>query len=141
MLRPNRQHPGRRGPEIGPSLPSKSIKKEERPQQKQINSNTYGQTNRWHKSWNKDYQAANKLRNNKIVNKNYRFVTGEKIMETSSAMPQKAVYSIIERENDHNIWIRVGAGWINRDGSINIRLDALPLGNRLQIRDADETKQ
>ena len=62
-------------------------------------------------------------------------------METNSSMPRKNVYSIIERENDHNIWVKVGVGWINRDGSINIRLDALPLGDRLQIRDAEESKQ
>jgi hypothetical protein len=62
-------------------------------------------------------------------------------METNSSKPRKSVYSIIERENDHNIWVKIGTGWINRDGSLNIRLDALPLSDRLQIRDAEESKQ
>ena len=62
-------------------------------------------------------------------------------MDTNSSAPRKIVYSIIERENDHNIWVKIGAGWINRDGSLNLRLDALPLSDRLQIRDAEESKQ
>jgi hypothetical protein len=62
-------------------------------------------------------------------------------MDNNANAPRKIVYSIIERENDHNIWVKVGAGWINRDGSINIRLDALPLSDRLQLRDVEEGKQ
>ena len=35
-------------------------------------------------------------------------------------------------------WVRIGVGWPNRDGSINLSLDAFPIGtNRLQIREDD----
>lgn len=53
--------------------------------------------------------------------------------------PKKVVYSIIEREDSHNIWVKVGVGFVNRDGSLNIRLDALPFGNKLQIRDIEQS--
>ena len=33
-------------------------------------------------------------------------------------------------------WVKIGVGWPNRDGSINLRMDAFPIGtNKLQIRE------
>jgi hypothetical protein len=47
-----------------------------------------------------------------------------------------AVYVIAERGRGPNHWIRVGSAFTNRDGSMNLLLDALPFGtNRLQIRE------
>jgi hypothetical protein len=47
-----------------------------------------------------------------------------------------AVFAVVEKENRNAIWIRVGSAFTNRDGSINILLDAFPIGsNRLQIRE------
>ncbi len=47
-----------------------------------------------------------------------------------------AVFAVIDRENRPSIWIRVGSAFTNRDGSINLVLDAFPIGsNRLQIRE------
>jgi hypothetical protein len=47
-------------------------------------------------------------------------------------------YTIVERENaDKAFWVRVGASFANRDGSINIYLDALPVNGRLQLREPD----
>jgi hypothetical protein len=35
-------------------------------------------------------------------------------------------------------WVRIGKGWPNRDGSINLRMDAFPIGtNKLQVREDD----
>jgi hypothetical protein len=46
------------------------------------------------------------------------------------------VYAIIERENRPSIWLKVGAAFANQDGSINLVLDAFPIGtNRLQVRE------
>jgi hypothetical protein len=46
-----------------------------------------------------------------------------------------AVYAIIDRK-DRNYWFKVGAAFTNRDGSITLYLDAVPIGsNRLQIRE------
>lgn len=33
-----------------------------------------------------------------------------------------------------SFWLRIGTAWKNRDGSLNIRLNALPLNGALQVR-------
>jgi hypothetical protein len=43
------------------------------------------------------------------------------------------VFAITERE-DKSYWTRVGAAFTNRDGSINIALEALPVSGKLQLR-------
>ncbi len=53
------------------------------------------------------------------------------------------VWAIPEsRDGEKAFWVKIGVTFTNRDGSINLILDALPLGtNRLQIREQkDETK-
>lgn len=50
----------------------------------------------------------------------------------------KAVYTIIEGEKlDRPIFRRIGTAFVNRDGSLNVILDALPVSGRLHIREAD----
>jgi hypothetical protein len=46
------------------------------------------------------------------------------------------VYTIVEREGlEKSFWVKVGACFTNRDGSLNVYLDALPTNGRLQIRE------
>ena len=52
-------------------------------------------------------------------------------METSQ---MKIVYAITER-GDRSYWTRVGVAYTNRDGSLNLRLDAFPVNGTLQVRD------
>jgi hypothetical protein len=47
----------------------------------------------------------------------------------------KTVYTVIDRGNGKSFWMKLGVGFVNRDGSINIRLDAHPTNGTLQIRD------
>jgi len=47
----------------------------------------------------------------------------------------------IERKNGGTFWMRVGTAFANRDGSVNVYLDALPLGGKLQIREAREAEE
>lgn len=49
--------------------------------------------------------------------------------------PMKAVYTILEKPGDRSFWLRIGWAWVNRDGSFNVKLDALPVNGSLQIRD------
>jgi len=51
-----------------------------------------------------------------------------------------AVYAINEKEGDRAAWWqKIGVAFTNRDGSIAIYLDALPLGtNTLQVREPRE---
>ncbi len=64
--------------------------------------------------------------------------------ETNGGPKRLAVLAILERPDKddetkkHTRWIKIGVGWPNRDGSINLYLDAFPVGtNRLQIREDD----
>ena len=46
----------------------------------------------------------------------------------------KVVYAIVERGAKKH-WLRIGMAFVNRDGSLNVRLDAVPLTGQLHIRD------
>jgi hypothetical protein len=58
-----------------------------------------------------------------------------------SSSKMKIAYVITEREGKH-YWNRIGVAFVNRDGSLNVRLEAIPVKGELQIRDyvpKDET--
>lgn len=46
----------------------------------------------------------------------------------------KPVYVITERAGK-TFWTRIGIAYVNRDGSLNIRLDAIPVDGALHVRD------
>ena len=48
--------------------------------------------------------------------------------------PFKVVYAIIERGPKKH-WLRIGLAFVNKDGSLNVRLDAVPMTGALHIRD------
>jgi len=54
----------------------------------------------------------------------------------------KIVYVISkgkDREGkDKNYWNKIGVAFVNQDGSLNVKLEALPVGGELHIRDAPE---
>ena len=52
----------------------------------------------------------------------------------------KVAYVITER-NDKTYWNRIGVAFTNKDGSINVKLDALPTGGTLQIRDFEPREE
>ena len=55
----------------------------------------------------------------------------------SNRTPDFEAYTVVEREGqERGFWLRIGAGWENRDGSINVVLNALPLNGRLNLRAA-----
>jgi len=52
----------------------------------------------------------------------------------------KDVYVIYDAKADgreRSRWIRIGVAFDNKDGSLNVLLDALPLSGRLHIRERD----
>lgn len=56
-------------------------------------------------------------------------------METQKDMKaMKVAYSITER-NGRSFWTRIGVAFINKDGSLNVKLEAVPVSGQLQIRD------
>ena len=48
---------------------------------------------------------------------------------------RKDVYTI-KSTGKKKYWVRIGAAFVNKDGSLNAYLDAMPLSGELNIRDA-----
>jgi len=55
-------------------------------------------------------------------------------METETKNLQ-AVYTVIKKADGKDLWLRVGSAFPNRDGSMNVFLDAMPVNGKLQIRE------
>ena len=47
----------------------------------------------------------------------------------------KVVYTVVNRPGAPSFWLRLGLAFVNRDGSLSVRLDALPVSGLLVIRD------
>lgn len=52
----------------------------------------------------------------------------------------KVVY-VISSRGERRYWNRVGVAFVNSDGSINCKLDSLPVSGELQIRDYTPKEQ
>ncbi len=50
-----------------------------------------------------------------------------------------AVFSIREGKGG-SIWVRAGSAFVNKDGSLNVLLDVLPLDGKLHVREAAEKR-
>lgn len=45
------------------------------------------------------------------------------------------VYTIVETNKEKNRWTKIGVAFVNRDQSLNVKLDALPINGALHIRE------
>ena len=52
----------------------------------------------------------------------------------SNGKARKAVY-VISGSGDRKFWTRIGVAFVNRDESLNVILDAVPVNGELHIRD------
>ena len=50
------------------------------------------------------------------------------------ASKMKIVY-VISSRGEKKFWNRIGVAFVNRDGSINVKLEAVPVAGEMQIRD------
>jgi hypothetical protein len=50
-----------------------------------------------------------------------------------------AVFSIREGKGG-SIWVRAGTAFVNKDGSLNVLLDVLPLDGKLHVREAADKR-
>ena len=55
------------------------------------------------------------------------------------------VYHIVEKEAEGNepakaIWTKIGVAFVNRDQSLNVIMDMLPLNGKVHIRDRNYQK-
>lgn len=51
------------------------------------------------------------------------------------AVERKNVYVITKGRDDKSYWTRIGVAFVNRDGSLNVKLEAFPVNGELHIRD------
>ena len=55
------------------------------------------------------------------------------------------VFSVKETQDREgrttSIWVKAGSAWVNRDGSLNVYLDVLPLDGKLHVREALEKRE
>jgi len=56
-------------------------------------------------------------------------------MEQDTKSNLQAVYTVIKKADGKDLWLRVGSAFPNRDGSLNVFLDAMPVNGKLQIRE------
>lgn len=63
--------------------------------------------------------------------------------DTKSQRPDYRVFAILPRGNDKAFFADIGAGWINSDDSINVKLELVPTdGNvTLHLRRPDPESQ
>lgn len=58
--------------------------------------------------------------------------------DNGTTKKQRNVYAIVEKPGFKKaFWVKLGIAHINHDQSINVYLDALPLGGKLQIREEE----
>lgn len=51
------------------------------------------------------------------------------------------VFTVVENpKGGKDFWVKVGVAFVNKDGSENVILHALPVNGRLQIRDRRDVK-
>ena len=55
-------------------------------------------------------------------------------MSNQTETKKKIAYVITER-GGKSYWTRIGVAFTNRDGSLNVKLEALPVSGELQIRE------
>jgi hypothetical protein len=56
-------------------------------------------------------------------------------MDENGKKKVKTVYTVLDRGSGKPYWMRVGSAYENKDGSINVKLDAMPSSFQFQIRE------
>lgn len=55
--------------------------------------------------------------------------------ETTMTTPTHTCFTVRDRgEGRKAYWARIGSAWVNRDGSFNLQLDALPIDGKIVLR-------
>lgn len=52
----------------------------------------------------------------------------------------KDVYTI-QQSGERSFWIKLGVAFVNKDGSLNVKLDGLPVNGSLHIRNRKLTEE
>jgi hypothetical protein len=57
-----------------------------------------------------------------------------------SKKPTHTAYAVRENKEpgQKGYWLEIGAAWTNKDGSLSLQLDAMPIGGRVIVRARQE---
>lgn len=56
-------------------------------------------------------------------------------MQQPAQKNMKTVYTVTKDTTGKSHWVKLGVGFTNRDGSLTLRLDGVPINGELQVRD------
>lgn len=63
------------------------------------------------------------------------------MMVTGKRYQVFSIKETIEDKEKKSVWVKAGSAWVNRDGSINVYLDVLPLDGKLHVREPLEERR
>jgi hypothetical protein len=65
------------------------------------------------------------------------------VLPTGKRLQVFSIKELAEKngEEKKTVWVKAGSAWVNRDGSLNVYLDVLPLDGKLHVREALEEKR
>ena len=55
----------------------------------------------------------------------------------ASRQPSHTVFTVVDTKGEKSRWVECGVAFTNRDGSLNLLLNARPVNGRLQVRTAN----
>lgn len=61
--------------------------------------------------------------------------------QSGSKQPTHTVYTVVDTKGEKSRWLECGVAFTNRDGSLNLLLNALPVNGRLQVRPPNDRAQ
>ena len=67
-------------------------------------------------------------------------LANEEVAMSQPNQKMKTVFTVVQREGKSH-WVKMGIGFVNADGSINLKLDGYPTNSTLQIRDYESPEE
>ena len=56
-------------------------------------------------------------------------------MANNTRSPDRIAYTIVKGTNGNkDFWCRIGAGWINKDSSITVKLNTFPVNSTINLQ-------
>jgi hypothetical protein len=67
-------------------------------------------------------------------------MTTEAKATLNSRKPTHTAFQVRDTTNGKGFWNRIGVAWSNRDGSLSLQLECVPLDGRVVLQLADKKK-
>jgi hypothetical protein len=67
-------------------------------------------------------------------------MTNENYHTATKRQPTHTAFHVRDAVSGKGFWTRIGAAWSNRDGSLSLQLECVPLDGRVVLQLADKKK-